>query len=189
MKYAKGISLLEILIATSILFMISGATYLCFQQGVRLYQSEKIASSFREGSIALDEMARELGSGAEHLFTKTEELYPPGSSLITFRKYYPLENKRETICYSLNKEKQEVLRTVYASDVDLENPLKQKITFISENTKILARGISSLSFYMDEDYLLGIVIQSSGQNVLLETKVRNQFIPKENFILKNIRLR
>lgn len=173
MKFPKkGVSLIELLISMSIAFFITGVLFLCFSREVRvLLEAEKKSFLFRQVSISLARICRELRDTAYFLYSPDlEDLFAPsGCSTIIFAKDRFQSNEKEVVSYRFDNDSKKILRTLYEPNFDPLEVSKQKP--VSE--EILAEKVDFFSICFDENLLFKVII-CFDKNNFLQTKISNK---------------
>lgn len=165
-----GVSLLELIIAMTIAAIITTLlTSVIIQALGWSRQGGTSTFQFTEGSLALERMTRELGSGSLSLLQDPDTLRE-GTSSLFIRRSSPFpgeggwthasngEDQEEVIRYCYDQARQRLLRTLYDPEFDPDNPLTQKPTTIPGNPRVLATSLKAVSFSLGEDHLLGITL-------------------------------
>lgn len=165
-KHIKGMSLIEVIISSCLLLLITVMIAQCLITGMKTYnRNTKGTNNFRSATLGLDVIETELRQCQEIYFPADQTVlkksglrgtgYMPGKNgtpPFIFKRFIQKTNTLEVIAYTINYNNNKLIRMIYNNDFDKTNSATWN-TFNSysqdeknKRTKILSTNVQDLEF-------------------------------------------
>lgn len=158
-----GSTLLELLIASSIMAVIMTVLLTAFVQGIRVSQErEERGKSIRQMGVVLETIMKDLGDGAVELLAPQGKDLEKGSASLLFRTYHP-KKKSQIVRYEGTK-RGEIIRLAYDPALLTVPPPR------------ILMNEASLTFSAVQGLLTVAMRKKGKKEMILQTMVRPGFL-------------